>query len=213
MKAGAGRARFPVPVLREKPPRHWTAAILCGIVAEILCLSTKHIPETFMHVKAFVLPLLLLAIFALAGCNGKVAVINPDRVFQESNAVKSGMAHLEALSDELQDELVAAQEEVRKNRNQKNAQAALQARVNEAQQRYGDEQQEVMNQVNALYLRALEACRAKERIDVVITSEAALSYNAKIDITQKVIQEMNRNAISFSGPAAPQADAPKPAAK
>lgn len=153
-----------------------------------------------MHVKAFVLPVLLLATFALAGCNGKVAVINPDRVFQESNAVKSGMTYLETLSNELQDELVAAQEAGRKDRNQKNAQAALQARVNEAQQRYGEEQQKVMNQVNAMYLRALETCRSKERIAVVVTSEAALSYDAKIDITQKVIEEINRSAVSFSNP-------------
>ena len=155
-----------------------------------------------MRLKAYCLPLLLLASFALAGCNGKVAVINPDRVFQESNAVKSGTTYLENLSKDLQSDLLAAQDEARKS---KNAQATMQARVTEAQQRYGAEQQQVMNQVNSLYLRALENCRSKEKIDMVVSSDAAVSYNPKMDITQKVIEEMNRTPLSFA-PLAPQAD-------
>lgn len=166
-----------------------------------------------MRLKAFCLPLLLLASLALAGCNGKLAVINPDRVFQESNAVKSGTTYLENLSKDLQDELIAAQEEGRKNKNQRSAQVAMQTRVTEAQQRYGAEQQQVMNKVNALYLRALDNCRTKEKVDVVINSDAALSYNPKMDITQKVIEEMNRTPLTFA-PLTPQnGEEEKPAGK
>ena len=166
-----------------------------------------------MRLNAFRLFLLVLVSFALAGCSGKVAVINEARVYQESNVAKAGAAYIEVLSNELQSQLDAVQEEGRKSGNPKNAQANYQAQLSEAQQRYSAEQQQVMNKFNSLYLRALEDCRVKEKIDIIVKSEAVLAHNPKTDITQKVIDEMNRTPVTFA-PLAPQVDAvAKPAVK
>lgn len=148
---------------------------------------------------------LLVFCFALTACNGKVAVINTEKVFAENNAVvKAGTKYLDALSEELQEELLAAQDEMKKSRNKKDAQAKMQKRVAEAQQRYGEAHQEVMSKVNAIYMNALEECRKKGRYSAIVVSDAVPSYDPKIDVTQKIIDEMNKSSVTFKAVAPAQ---------
>jgi Skp family chaperone for outer membrane proteins len=145
------------------------------------------------------LPVLMLTSLLLAGCTGKTAVINPDLIFQESDAGKSGVAYLSDLSRKLQEELADSNLQPEKG-GKGNAQAALQQRISEAQQRYGAEQARVMEQINALFLKALETCRARGRFSVVLVVDAAPAYDPAADLTQKVMEEMNATPLIFSPP-------------
>ncbi|MDR2077189.1 MAG: OmpH family outer membrane protein [Desulfovibrio sp.] len=150
-----------------------------------------------MRTRLSLFPVLILAFLLLAGCSGKMAVINPDRIFEDSEAMKSGMAYLTNLSQELQDDISASMEG---SPGRRGPSAALQQKVSEAQQRYSEEQQRVMGQVNDLFLKALETCRLKGRFSMVILKDAALAYDPATDITRKVVEEMNKTPLTFSPP-------------
>jgi outer membrane protein len=165
--------------------------------------------ENPMRIKMFLLPALMLASLLLAGCAGKVAVIDPDLIFQDSEAVKSGMAYLADLSQELQEGIAAPPESGRKGRV---SNAALQQRIGEAQQRYSLEQQQVMSRVNDLFLKALETCRLRGRFSTVVVTGAVLAYDPAMDITRKVMEEMNKTPLLFSPSPSPDGEkAPSPA--
>ncbi len=171
----------------------------CAMQAKInradQCATTM---ETLMRVKALCLSFMLLATALLAGCNGKIAVVNTDKVFQESNAGKAGITYLDNLSKELQDELISLQSSAEKEKNKKAAQDALQLKLRDAQQRFSAEQQQVMNKISELYQQSMEKSRKTSKVDVILNSEAALSIDPKADITQQVIDEMNRTPVTFS---------------
>ncbi len=164
-----------------------------------------------MRVSAFRLFLLLLALFALAACSGKVAVLNTEKVFQESNAGKAGLAYLDDLSKELQGQLIASQQKAEAGKNKKAAQDDLQVQVRDAQQRFGAEQQQVMNKVSELYQNAMESVRAKGRYDVILSSDVAVSSSPRVDVTKHVIDEMNRTPVTFTPLAAQPEAAEAPA--
>jgi Skp family chaperone for outer membrane proteins len=161
-----------------------------------------------MRTKLF--PVLLLASLLLAGCSGKTAVINPDLIFQESDAGKSGMAYLSDLSRKLQEELTDSS--LRPEKGDK-GQAALQQRISKAQQRYGAEQARVMEQFNALFLKALETCRSRGRFSVVLVVDAAPAYDPAADLTQKVMEEMNATPLVFSPPSPREEENSPPSAE
>lgn len=163
-----------------------------------------------MQWKILCLPALLLATLIIAGCNSnsKIAVVNSEKAIQESEAGKAGMAYLETMSKAIQEELIALQEEAENGKDKEAAQAKLQLRLREAQQRFSAEQQQVFNKVDAQFKSALDAYRAKEKLDVILFAEAALSFNPQMDITQQIMAEMNRAKISFEPLKEEAADAP-----
>jgi Skp family chaperone for outer membrane proteins len=166
--------------------------------------------RTPMRPEKSFLAALTLAALLLAGCTGKVAVINPDLIFQDSNAAKSGLAYLTGLSQELQAEISSPPENAARRRA---PEADLQRRINEAQMRYNTEQQQVMGRINSLFREALEACRLKGRFSVVIVSEAALAHDPAMDITRMVVEEMNKTPLSFSPQPSRDGEEASPAAQ
>ncbi len=157
-----------------------------------------------MRFKTVLLPaLLLLPLFAL-GCNDKsetapkpkIGVVDSSRVFQESKAGKAGVKYLDNLGNELQAQLLALQETAEKSGTDE-ARQALQKGFNDLQQRFGAEQQQVMNKVTESYQKAVDTLRTQEGLDVIIGTESAVSYDPKSDITQKVIALMDATPVSF----------------
>ncbi|MHC1753168.1 OmpH/Skp family outer membrane protein [Humidesulfovibrio sp.] len=158
--------------------------------------------------------LLLLAVVAsaLVGCNdatNKIAVVDGAKVFRESKPGQEAMAYLRDKSTELQAEAKAAQDKVQAKQTQENA-AAFQEAVTKYQTTMGAEQQRVVGLLQDQFNKILEKYRKDNKVDVVLAKDVVLSYDEASDITNKIIEEVNKATIDLKAPAdAPKVDAPK----
>jgi len=155
--------------------------------------------------------LLLLAVVAsvLVGCNNdnnKIAVVDGAKVFRESKPGQEAMAYLRDKSTELQAEAKSAQEKVQAKQTQENA-AAFQEAVTKYQTTMGAEQQRVVGLLQDQFNKILEKYRKDNKLDVVLAKDVVLSYDEASDITNKIIEEINKASIDLK--AAPKVDAPK----
>lgn len=141
--------------------------------------------------------LLALVLFA-AGCNGKrVGIVNAEQIYKESLAAEKGTQYLRDLSGSIQEEIAAIQEKAQKSKS-KDAAAEMQMAFADLQQRFNAEQQQVITVLSEMFNEALETCRAKYKLDVIIAKEAALSFSPDVDMTRKVMEEMNSMPVSFT---------------
>ena len=165
----------------------------------------------FSHLRLVFLMVLALLAF---GCNGKkLAIVNTDMVYQKSSASEKGTEYIKSVTAELEAELRALEENAEKAKDKKAAQAELQQALMAIQQRFNAEQQQVVNTLSEAYKKALDNCRAKFKYDIIMSNELALSYDSAVDITQKVMDEMNAIPIEFKSlaeeaPTQPEAPAP-----
>ena len=165
--------------------------------------------------------LLLVAVASvLAGCNNnnnKIAVVDGAKVFRESKPGQEAMAYLRTKSTDLQAEAKTAQEKVQAKQTQENA-AAFQEAVTRYQTTMGAEQQRVVGLLQDQFNKILEKYRKDNKVDVILAKDVVLSYDESSDITNKVIEEINKTTIDLNAKpeakpeakeGAPAADAPK----
>jgi len=159
--------------------------------------------------------LLLVALASvLAACNNsnKIVVVDGAKVFRESKPGQEAMAYLRTKSTDLQAEAKAAQEKVQAKQTQENA-AAFQEAVTKYQTTMGAEQQRVVGLLQDQFNKVLEKYRKDNKVDVILAKDVVLSYDESSDITNKVIEEINKITIDLNAkPEAPKADAAKDAA-
>lgn len=149
----------------------------------------------FSHLRIALL--MILALFAF-GCNGKkMAIVNTDMVYQKSTASEKGTEYIRNVTTELEAELRALEEKAEKAADKKAAQEELQQALTVIQQRFNAEQQQVVNALTEAYKTALDNCRTKFKYDIIMSSELALAHDPAIDITDKVMEEMNALPIEF----------------
>jgi Skp family chaperone for outer membrane proteins len=154
--------------------------------------------------KRFSLRCALLMALALLvfGCNGKrVAIVNTDMVYKESSASEKGTEYLRGISGEMQkayEEAAAKVENAKGKKEKEAAREVMQAALAEMQQRLNAEQQQVVTALTDAYKKAMENCRAKGNFDLVVPAEAALAHDPQIDITKRVLDEMNALPIVFT---------------
>lgn len=163
--------------------------------------------------KRFFPRVVLLAALALLafGCTGKrLAIVNTEMVYQQSTASAKGTDHIKKVTAELEAELRALEEKAQSAKDKKAAQEELQTALAAIQQRFNAEQQQVVNALSDAYRKALENCRAKYNLDIIMTSEVSLSHAPEIDMTQKVTEEMNAIPLEFA-PLAAETPAETPA--
>lgn len=159
--------------------------------------------------------LLLLVVLAsvLAACNNsnnKIVVVDGAKVFRESKPGQEAMAYLRNKSTELQAEAKAAQEKVQAKQTQENA-AAFQEAVTKYQTTMGTEQQRVVGLLQDQFNKILEKYRKDNKVDVILAKDVVLSYDESADITNKVIEEINKITIDLNAkPEAKPADAAAP---
>lgn len=167
------------------------------------------------------LVLLCAAVFCLAlvGCNQemksdsspKVAVVDPAKVFQDSQPGKDGMAYLEKVSAEVQQKFKDLQKEAAESKGQDPASVNdLQAQVAKIQERVSAEQQMVVTKLNDLFQKVLEQYRKENGVALVIPAEQALSFDESADATAAIVAIMNKENVTFESPAMDDA---KPADK
>lgn len=147
--------------------------------------------------------------FALTGCNqpktGSVAVVNTARIYQESEAGKAGVKHLESLHNDMQAQLNKMQAELQKNPGEETS-CKFQQLYADLQQRMGAEQQQVITVLNENLQRVLDAYREQKGLDLIVANEGVLSVNARADVTADIVAELNKTQITFKPI---EAEAPK----
>lgn len=158
------------------------------------------------------LVLLCVAIFCLAlvGCNQemkadsspKVAVVDPAKVFQDSQPGKDGMAYLEKVSAEVQQKFKDLQKEAAEAKGQDVTSVNdLQAQVAKIQERVSAEQQMVVTKLNDLFQKVLVQYRKENGVALVIPAEQALSFDESADATAAIVAIMNKENVTFESPA------------
>ena len=169
------------------------------------------------------LALLCVAVFCLAlvGCNQeaktdaspKVAVVDPAKVFQDCQPGKDGMAYLEKVSTEVQQQFVDLQNEAAEAKGQNTETVKdIQAEVARIQERVSAEQQMVVTKLNELFQKVLEQYRKENGVALVIPAEQALSFDESADATDAIVAIMNKEKVVFESPVvAPDGEAHTPA--
>lgn len=172
-----------------------------------------------------IIPLLLLAGLLFSGCTQSessapaAGVVDMARIFRDSEPGKAGVKFLEGLHEKMQGELNALQENLQKKPEDQAAQQKMQETYMAFQQRMGAEQQNVITLLNDAAQRTLDAYRAQKKLKVIISTEAALSFDKTVDVTADVIAELNKQKIEFKSEqpeetpqeqAAPAQSAPAP---
>ena len=170
------------------------------------------------------MPLALLLSLMLIACQqgegtsqSKLAVVDMTRIMRDSEAGKAGVKHLEALQADMQEQLNAIQGRLEKNGSDADAQKELQTVYMMSQQRMQVEQQNVVNVLYDTMQRIINAYRADKGYALIISSEAAASFDPKADVTNDIIAAMDKQKIDFKSAAetekAPEAEAGKDAAQ
>lgn len=179
-----------------------------------------------MRIRYF-LPLALMLSLMLIACQQgegssqpKLAVVDMTRIMRDSEAGKAGVKHLEALQADMQEQLNTIQGRLEKNANDADAQKELQTVYMMSQQRMQVEQQNVVNVLYDTMQRIINAYRTEKGYALIISSEAAASFDPKADVTADIIAAMNKQKVDFKpaapegaadAAAAPEAEAPKAA--
>lgn len=167
--------------------------------------------------KTVFVPVVLMASLLLGGClqsepaNPTTGVVDTARIFRDSDAGKAGVKFLESLHEKMQSELNGIQENLQKNPNDADVQQKLQETYMLFQQRMGAEQQNVITLLNDATQRVMDAYRGQKKLDVILSSEAALSFSKAVDITADIIAELNKQKVEFK-PVQPE-ETPTPEAK
>jgi len=145
----------------------------------------------------------MLSMLVLTGCIGSlsnesvIGVVDTARVFRDSDAGKEGFKYLETVQAEMQAKLNILQMKLKKDPENKKVAQKLQETYLSFQQRIGAEQQKVITLLNDASQRVLDSYRAKNSLLIIISSEATLSYGEAVDITDGVIEELNKEKIEF----------------
>lgn len=144
------------------------------------------------------LALTLVLAFSLVGCTAsKVAVVNPARLFQDSEPGKAGIEHLKQIETAMQAQLQVAQGMIEKSPNDEALRARFQKTFMGYQQVVNSEQQKVVERINELMQQALDAYRAQKSYAVIMNAEGLLSFDPQADVTDAIIVEMNRTKVAF----------------
>lgn len=191
--------------INAEPPKPLPGHILRGVV-------------TTMRIR-FIMPLALLLSFMLFACQQadnnaqpKVAVVDMARVMRDSELGKAGVKFLESLQGDMQTKLNDIQQRLEANPKDLEAQKEMQAVYMSAQQRMQVEQQNVVNLLYDTIQRVINTYRTEKGYALIISTEAAAAYDSKSDVTNEVLELVNKQKLEFKpvspeAPAAPEAAA------
>ena len=157
---------------------------------------------TGVPMRVHIFALALLACLISNGCTNSeqpaaVSVVDSSRIFKESDPGKAGIKHLESLHESMQAELNDLQQQLQAKPDDAALQQKLQEKYMMHQQRISAEQQQVINALNDNIQKALDACRARKNLALILGTDAVLSYGPVADITQDVILEVNKYPLDF----------------
>ena len=172
-----------------------------------------------MRIRFVAAPLLLLCLLCAACQQGEeksgpsFAVVDIVRVMRDSEPGKAGIKYLESMQADIQKQLDDIQAGLEKDPDNEDLQKQLQTVYMNAQQQMGEEQQNVLSQLQNVTKRVMDEFRKARGYDVLFSAETLSSYDDKLDVTNALLEEMNKQKVTFvpldnAADEAPKADAP-----
>ena len=156
-----------------------------------------------MH-KRFILSLLLALSLCLGACEEgsskggpTVGIVDLSRLVRDSEPGKAANAFLEKTQKSFNDRILALQNKLQANADDEKVRAEFQSLYLGLQQRMQAEEQNVNNVLLDHILRTVKEYREKKRLGAIVRSEAVLDYDKALDITDMILDELNKKNIEF----------------
>ena len=169
-----------------------------------------------MRIRFMAVPLLLLSLLCAACQQGEekasgpsIAVVDLVRVMRDSEAGKAGIKYLEDMRAGIQKQLDDIQAKLEKDPENEQLQRQLQTVYMSAEQQMGEEQQNVLFQLQNVTKRVMDEFRKAKGYDVLLSAETLSSYDGKLDVTNDLLVEMNKQKVNFAPLDAPADEGPK----
>ena len=162
-----------------------------------------------MRIRFLVLSLLVLCL-AVSGCQQtqepavKVGVVDMNRLLRDSEPGKEASRFLEGMQKEIQQQI----DRLGKDPENEALQRELQAIYMGGQQRINAEQQNVVSQLLDLTQRLVNNYRKANGLSVVLGTDVAVAYDPALDVTNALLDEMNKQKVNFVSVSNPQPEAP-----
>ena len=166
-----------------------------------------------MPIRLLILSLLVLCL-AVSGCQQtqepavKVGVVDMNRLLRDSEPGKEASRFLEGMQKEIQQQIDDVQARLGKDPENENLQRELQAIYLGGQQRINAEQQNVVSQLLDLTQRLVNNYRKANGLSVVLGTDVAVAYDPALDVTNALLDEMNKQKVNFVSVSNPQPEAP-----
>ena len=166
-----------------------------------------------MRIRFLVLSLLVLCL-AVSGCQQtqepavKVGVVDMNRLLRDSEPGKEASRFLEGMQKEIQQQIDDVQARLGKDPENEALQRELQAIYMGGQQRINAEQQNVVSQLLDLTQRLVNNYRKANGLSVVLGTDVAVAYYPALDVTNALLDEMNKQKVNFVSVSNPQPEAP-----
>jgi len=154
----------------------------------------------FKNVLKLVLTIAMAAV--VAGCQqqttsgAKVGFVDANKVFKECKAGAEGMEYLKNSSEEFQTKFAEMQKDMAGNQTEENTLKFQQA-LGEYQNKMGAEQNRIVEALQAGFTKTVDEYRKANGYAVILGTEAAISYDESADISDKIIEAMNKMDIKI----------------
>ena len=156
-----------------------------------------------MH-QRFILSLLLALVLCLGACEQSssknaptVGIVDLSRLVRDSEPGKAANAFLEKTQKSFNDRILALQDKLQADTKDEKVRAEFQTLYLSLQQRMQAEEQNVNNVLLDHILRTVKEYRAKQGLGAIVRSEAVLDYDKALDITDMILDELNKKNIEF----------------
>ncbi|MBQ1331156.1 MAG: OmpH family outer membrane protein, partial [Desulfovibrio sp.] len=156
-----------------------------------------------MH-KRFILSLLLALSLCLGACEEgsskggpTVGIVDLSRLVRDSEPGKAANAFLEKTQKSFNDRILALQDKLQADTKDEKVRAEFQTLYLSLQQRMQAEEQNVNNVLLDHILRTVKEYRQQKGLGAIVRSEAVLDYDKALDITDMILDELNKKNIEF----------------
>lgn len=146
---------------------------------------------------------LIIAMAALvAGCQqqassgAKVGFVDTNKVFKECKAGAEGMEYLKKSSEEFQTKFAEMQKNLAGNQTEENTRKFQEA-LGEYQNKMGAEQNRIVEALQNGFTKTVDEYRQANGYSAILSTESAISYDASADISDKIIEAMNKMDIKI----------------
>ncbi len=148
------------------------------------------------------LAVIIALVAFVAGCqqqsnsNSKVGFVDSNKVFKECKAGNKGMEYLKKSSEEFKTKFAEMQKSLAGNNTEANTRKFQEA-LGEYQTKMGAEQNRIVEALQSAFTKAVDEYRKANGYSVILGTEAAISYDESADISDKIIEAMDKMDIKI----------------
>ena len=159
--------------------------------------------EVYIMFKRFVLLPLLACCLMFGAClpdsqsKNEIAVVDLGKLIRDSEPGKQAQAFLEGIQEDFNTRLMVQQKKVQANPDDQKAMQALETMYVSMQQRMQTEEQNVSNNLLEKILQTVKTFREAKGYKAVLRSEGVVDYDASLDVTPLVLDEVNKLKMEF----------------